>query len=87
MTASRTPLPDSSASEPSGLKIRSSATNPGSSVSRISSSTPSEPIPVCGAQSARTRAGGQLERQLTFLDDDVVVAERLPLLEAHGAGL
>ena len=31
--------------------------------------------------------GGQLERQLTFLDDDVVVAQRLPLLEVHGAGL
>ena len=31
MIASRAPLPDSSASLPSGLKIRSRATNPGSS--------------------------------------------------------
>ena len=44
-TASRTPLPDSSASEPSGLKIRTSATKPRSSVSR-SSRMPSDPTPV-----------------------------------------
>ena len=31
--------------------------------------------------------GRQLERELTFLDDHVVVAQRLPLLEVHGAGL
>ena len=30
--------------------------------------------------------GRELERELAFLDDGVVVAERLPLLEAHGAG-
>jgi hypothetical protein len=30
---------------------------------------------------------GQLERQLPFFDDQIVVAQRLPLLEAHGAGL
>ena len=53
---------------------------------RDSSSTPSEPTPgVRRAEGAHPR-GGQLERKLTFLDDDVVVAERLPLLEAHGAG-
>ena len=52
ITASRTPLPDSSASEPSGLKIRSARRSPRSSV-RESSSTPSAPTPVCGAQSAR----------------------------------
>ena len=56
ITASRTPLPDSSASEPSGLKIRSAATNPRSSV-RDSSRMPSEPTPVCGAQKARIRSG------------------------------
>src|ERR687894_489021 len=28
---------------------------------------------------------GELERKVPLLDDDVVVAERLPLLEAHGA--
>ena len=38
------------------------------------------------AQDAHAR-GRQLERELTFLDDDVVVAERLPLLEAHGGAL
>ena len=56
IAASRTPLPDSSASEPSGLKIRSDATKPGSSV-RESSRIPSAPSPVCGAQTARTRSG------------------------------
>ncbi len=42
--ASRAPFPDSSASDPSGLKIRSEATKAGSSL-RESSSTPSAPIP------------------------------------------
>ena len=50
---------------------------------RESSRTPSAPTPKCGSQSRRTRAGRQLERQLVALDDQVVVAERLPLLEAH----
>ena len=84
ITASRAPLPDSSASEPSGLKMRSAATKPRSSVSD-SSSTPSEPTPVCGAQSSRDARRGQRERQIPLLDDDVVVAERLPLLELHEA--
>ena len=47
--------PDSSASDPSGLKIRRRATYPacsGSDRSRI----PSAPTPVCGAQIARIRA-------------------------------
>ena len=81
--ASRAPLPESSASEPSGLKIRSDATKPGSSV-RLSSSTPSAPGPECGSQSRRTRSRRQLERQRVALDDQVVVAQGLPLLEAHG---
>ena len=56
MTASRAPLPDSSASEPSGLKIRSFATKPRCSGSD-SSRMPSEPTPVCGSQIARMRSG------------------------------
>ena len=56
MTASRAPLPDSSASEPSGLKMRNDATNPRSAVSD-SNRMPSEPIPVCGAQIRCTRHG------------------------------
>ena len=36
------------------------------------------------SHSRRTRAGGELERELVALDDQVVVAEGLPLLEAHG---
>ena len=56
ITASRAPLPDSSASEPSGLKIRSDATKPRSSVSE-SSRMPSEPTPECGAQIRWMRAG------------------------------
>jgi hypothetical protein len=38
---------------------------------------------VRGAQNPHPRRG-ELERELTLLDDGVVVAERLPLLEAHG---
>ena len=53
--ASRAPLPESSASDPSGLKIRSSPTSSGSSL-RDSSSTPSDPTPKCGSQIRRTRA-------------------------------
>ena len=45
MIASRAPLPDSSASEPSGLKMRSRATKPAASGGE-SSSTPSAPGPV-----------------------------------------
>ena len=56
MTASRTPLPDSSASEPSGLKMRREATMPRSSVSD-SSRMPSAPTPVWKAQNASIRAG------------------------------
>ena len=54
--ASRAPFPESSASEPSGLKTRMLATNPGSSGAEISR-MPSEAIPVCAAQSLRIRPG------------------------------
>src|SRR5215208_644785 len=73
-TASRAPFPESSASEPSGLKMRSSATcfeSPAGESSRI----PPDPC------------WGQLPRQLLALDDRVVVAQRGPLLEAHRASL
>ena len=56
MTASRAPFPESSASEPSGLKIRSSATYSGSSTG-ASSRIPSEPTPKCGSQIRLIRAG------------------------------
>ena len=56
MIASRAPLPDSSASDPSGLKIRSRATNPGAS-GGDSSSTPSAPGPVWRSHNRRTAAG------------------------------
>src|ERR1700683_1063705 len=56
ITACLAPFPDSSASEPSGLKIRRRAMNPGSSDSE-SSRMPSEKTPVWGAQIARIRAG------------------------------
>ena len=55
MIASRAPLPESSASEPSGLKIRRRATNPGSSAV-ASSSTPSAPTPRWRSHSSRTRS-------------------------------
>ena len=38
---------------------------------------------VRGAEDPHPR-GRELERELPFLDDGVVVAERLPLLETHG---
>ena len=56
MIASRAPLPDSSASLPSGLKIRSRATKPGSS-GGLSRRTPSAPGPKCGSHSFLTCAG------------------------------
>ena len=56
MTASRAPLPDSPDSEPSGLKIRSRATKPGSSGSD-SSRIPSEPTPVWTSQMRSMRCG------------------------------
>ena len=61
--ASRAPLPDSSASEPSGLKIRSRATKPGASGGE-SSSTPSAPGPAWRSHSRRTarRSAGTRSR-------------------------
>ena len=84
--ASRAPLPDSSASEPSGLKIRSARHERAGSLGGEISSTPSEWAPKCAAQIRRTRSGRELEREIVALDDDVVVAERLPFLEPHGRG-
>ena len=55
-TASRAPLPDSPDSEPSGLKIRSVATKPGSD-GADSSRMPSEPTPVWTSQMRSMRAG------------------------------
>ena len=60
--ASRAPLPDSSASEPSGLKIRRRATKPGSSGGE-SSSTPSAPRPEVRVAEAAHDRRGQRERQ------------------------
>ena len=56
MIASRAPLPDRPDSEPSGLKMRSAATNSGSA-ERSRSRTPSAPTPVCGSHRRRTRCG------------------------------
>ena len=78
--ASRAPLPDSSASEPSGLKIVSRATKPGSSGARQQQDPVGEDAEVAGAD-ARTRAGVSANGSSRCLDHDVVVAERLPLLE------
>ena len=83
--ASRAPLPDSSASEPSGLKI-----------AQVAPRTAGPRAATAAARRRRTRRSGpshsvrdarrrQLERELVPLDDQVVVAERLPLLESHQA--
>ena len=84
MIASRAPLPESSASEPSGLKIRRRATKPGASGGE-SSSTPSAPGPAWRSQSLPHRRRREREAELGGLHDQVVVAERLPLLEPHRA--
>ncbi len=81
-TASRAPLPDSSASEPSGLKIRSRATKPGSSGGGEQQDAVGADAGVAVAEALDARRG-QLERQRARLEDEVVVAERLPLLEAQ----
>ena len=86
ITASRTPLPDSSASEPSGLKILSAATKPRSSV-RESSRIPSEPDARVRRAERAHPLRRQLERERLLLEDRVVVTQRLPLLESHGGGL
>ena len=65
MTASRTPLPDSSASEPSGLKIRTSATKPRSSVSGQEQDAVGADARVRRAERAHPRRG-QLERELAL---------------------
>ncbi len=83
ITASRTPLPDSSASEPSGLKIRSAATKPRSAGSD-SSRMPSDRTPVWGSQSAWIRLGVSSKGRSRSSTISVVVAQGLPLLEPHG---
>ena len=45
--------------------------------------SPSEPTPKCGSQIRRTRSGVSSHGSVVALDDHVVVAERLPLLEPH----
>ena len=80
ITASREPLPDSSASEPSGLKIRSVATYAGSSLGDEQQDAVGADAEVRVAEPPDPRRR-QLPRQLARLDDQVVVAERLPFLE------
>ena len=53
----RRPLPLFSASEPSGLKIRSAARAPPGGEGLTSSKIPSAPIPKCRSQIRRTRSG------------------------------
>ena len=67
--------------EPSGLKIRRRATKPGSS-GGASSSTPSAPTPKWRSHSCGRSPGVSGAGSVAF-DDQVVVAERLPLLESH----
>ena len=64
--------------------MRRSATSAGS-LGGESSSTPSANTPKCAWHRRPHARGRQLERQLVALDDQVVVAERLPLLESHQA--
>ena len=64
------------------MKIRSRASDRASSGSE-SSRMPSANTPVWGAQIARIRPGVSVERERGGLHDQVVVAQRLPLLEVH----
>ena len=75
----RTPLPHISASLPSGLKMRSAKR--ASPVCSPMSRMPSEPMPeVAVAEQAHARRR-ELEGELVHVEDDVVVAEALPLRE------
>ena len=85
MTASRTPLPDSSASEPSGLKMRRSATKALSRGLVEQQDAVAAHPGVRRAERAHAR-GRQLDAELALLDDRVVVAQGLPLLEPHSGG-
>ena len=76
----RVPLPENSASPPSGLKMRTRERPASPSpISRM----PSPPAPRSGWQIRRTRAGVGLHRQLVLLHHQVGVADAVPLLEAH----
>ena len=77
-TAMRVPLPEISAIEPSRLCTTTATSSPSSA----SSSTPSAPRPSATSQSSRARAGVIAPGRL--LDDQEVVAERLPFRDAHG---
>ena len=81
--ASRAPLPDSSASEPSGLKIRRSRDEARVARRRTAAARRRRTTPKWASHSIADARRRQLERQLVALDDQVVVAERLPLLESH----
>ena len=85
MIAWRAPLPESSASEPSGLKIRRSATNPG--VGRAGEQE--DPVGADPGMRIADPSGSAPavsgERELCGLDDQIVVSEGLPLLESHVA--
>ena len=80
----RSPLPDFSASLPSGLKMRrpKSARRAGTSTS-----TPSAPTPVWRSHSRAHARGRDREVELRRIDHEVVVAEPVALEErvAHGA--
>ena len=81
-TAWRTPLPESSASEPSGLTIRTSRDVAGlARLAQLEHAVGAHPR-VAVAQAAH-ELGVQRRRALAGVDDQVVVAQRLPLLEAH----
>ncbi len=84
MIASRAPLPDSSASLPSGLKMRRLATNPRSVGGEQLEHAVGADAEVRVAEPSDA-AGAERHGQRVALHDQVVVAQRLPLLEAHGA--
>jgi hypothetical protein len=83
--ASRAPLPESSASEPSGIEDA----QPGhvAALRRLAEHQDAvgADAGMGGAEPAHALRG-QLEGELALLHDQVVVAERLPLLEGHVAG-
>ena len=86
MIASRAPLPDSSASVPSGLKILRSATCAGILRAGELEHTVGEHAEVTLAEPPHS-CRRELERQLLALEDQIVVSQCLPLLESHLASL
>ncbi len=83
MNASRAPLPESSGLGSVRVEDPQTGDMVGASGVGSSSRIPSEETPVWGGADGPDPGFGQLKRERIALDDQIVVAEGLPLLEVH----